>query len=73
MKALFAGSVCMALMAPPAFAGESPLPPGKPAGLHHAQMHSGTTIAVGVVVATAIAVILASATSGSAPVTLPQS
>ena len=70
VKALLLAPLCLVLATAIASANEGPLPPGKPAGVHRAALSAGTTeIAVGVAVATAIAVILASTASGSSPVT----
>ena len=70
MKALLLAPLCLVLAAAHASAGEGPLPAGKPAGVHPAGLNASTTeIAVGAAVAAAIAVILASTSSGSSPVT----
>ena len=70
MKTLFACGLCLALTTAAASASDGPLPAGKPAGIHRAELNASTTeIAVGVAVAAAIAVILASTSSGSSPVT----
>jgi hypothetical protein len=70
VKAVLLVPLCLVLAAAGACAGEAPLPPGKPAGVHPAAMNASTTeIAVGVAIAGAIAVILAASSSSSSPVT----
>ena len=70
MTRWFAALGLLLLTSPRASAGAPPLPPGKPAGVRHAELDQTTEIAVGVAVAAAIGVILASATSGSSPNTM---
>jgi hypothetical protein len=73
MRSLFAVPCWLLLMAVPVSAdisaGNAPLPPGKPAGVRHAGLDGTAPVFVGVAVATGIALILASSTSGSSPVT----
>jgi len=69
VKTLLLAQLCLVLATAGVSAGEAPLPPGKPAGVHPAIYASTTEIAVGVAVAAAIAVILAASSSSSSPVT----
>ena len=70
VKPLLVALVCLALAAGGASADQGPLPAGKPTGVHPAGLGASTTeIAVGAGVAAAIAIILASTSSGSSPVT----
>jgi hypothetical protein len=69
MRSLFAVPCCLLLMVAPVWAGDPPLPPGKPAGVRHAGLDGTAPVFVGVAVATGIALILASSTSGSSPAT----
>jgi hypothetical protein len=69
MRSLFAVPCCLLLMASPVSAGDAPLPPGKPAGVRQAGLDASAPVFVGLAVAAGIALILASSTSNSAPVT----